>query len=30
MLPAQLLKAEPLVVIIKDGASVDLQEGLVL
>ena len=28
MLPGPLLKAEPLVVIIKDGGSVDLQEGL--
>lgn len=28
MLPALLLKAEPLVVIIKDGGSVDLREGL--
>lgn len=28
MLPGPLLKAEPLVVIIKDGGSVDLQEAL--
>lgn len=28
MLPGLLLKAEPLVVIIKDGRSVDLREGL--
>lgn len=28
MLPGPLLKAEPLVLIIKDGGSVDLQKGL--
>lgn len=28
MLPGSPLKAEPLVVIIKDGGSVDLQEAL--